>query len=156
MTAVAGCVAFCHLPAFPTPVLNVSSLFSFVLGGGGEMMRGTKTPNNKKGPQQWHYLHGIYCHCLLLFILLFPSLSLCAPPSTFTLPHRISLSSALESSSISAYTEVHSEKTWRQKSGWDVGAVKAQADCSLLLSQHNGSKFYVTYAACFCVAAGGW
>lgn len=48
------------------------------------------------------------------------SLSLCAPPtppSTFTLPHRISLSSALESSSVSAHThaEVHSEKTWRKK-----------------------------------------
>lgn len=111
VAAVKGCVGFCHFPGFPTPVLNVNSLFSFVLGGGGGMMRGTKTPNNKKGPQQCHYLRDIYHRCLLLFILLFLSLSLCALLFTFTLLHRISLSSALESSSISAYTEVHYEKT---------------------------------------------
>lgn len=45
------------------------------------------------------------------------SLSLYAPPFTFTLPHRISLSSALESSSVSAHAELHCEKTWRNKVG---------------------------------------
>lgn len=40
-----------------------------------------------------------------------------SPDSTFTLSHRISLSSALESSSVSALAEVYSEKTWRNKVG---------------------------------------
>lgn len=82
--------------------------YSFVLGGGRGMMRGTKTPNNKKGPQQCCYLRRIYCLPSRFF---FFSLSLCAPLSTFTLARRISLSSALESSSVSTHAEVHSEKT---------------------------------------------
>lgn len=135
----------------------MSTLFSLLyLEEEGEWWGGTKTPNNKKGPKQYHYLRDIYCRCLLLFILLFLSLSLCALLSTFTRLHRISLSSALESSSISAHTELRYEKTWRQKSGWDVSTVKELADCGLLLFQHNGSKFHVTYVVCFCVAVGGW
>lgn len=31
VTASAGCVALCRLPGFSTPVLNVNSLFPFIL-----------------------------------------------------------------------------------------------------------------------------
>lgn len=107
---------FCHLPGFPTPVLNVNSLFSFVLGGGGGMMQGNKNNKQQKGSptmplSSWHLVPLSPSLHPPLPRSISRSLPLCSPPFTFTLPHRISLSSALESSSVSAYAEAHSEKT---------------------------------------------
>ena len=121
-TQTLGGGVFCHLPGFPTPVLNVNSLFSFVLGGGGGMMRGNKNTKQQKGSptmplSSWHLLPlSPFLHPPLPRSIS-RSLPLCSPPFTFTLPHRISLSSALESSSVSAYVEAHSEKTWGKRAG---------------------------------------
>lgn len=58
----------------------MSTLFSLLyLENVGGMMRGTKTPNNKKGPQQCRYLRGIYC-CLCLPHLTLLFLSFFVPP----------------------------------------------------------------------------
>lgn len=82
---------------------------------------GIKTANNNKRFSTmllslWHLLplspslHSS-CSSLTSFVWTPPT----APP--LTLPHRISLSTALESSSVNAQTEGHSEKIWRNKVG---------------------------------------
>lgn len=86
-----------------------------------------------------------------------PPLPLCPPPPPppiFTLPHRISLSSALESSSVSAQSELHSEKTWRQRSRWDVGAARHKGDSgSLSRRRHGSSNFRCTLVSPFVLPA---
>lgn len=117
VTAVAGCAAFCHLPGFPTPVLNVNSFILLYLEEVGEWWGEQKHQTTKKVPNN----AAIFAASTAAVSFSSPSssslsLPLC-PPFTFTLPHRISLSSALESSSVSAHAELHCEKTWRNKVG---------------------------------------
>lgn len=50
VTAVAGCAAFCHLPGFPTPVLNVNSFILLYLEEVGEWWGEQKHQTTKKVP----------------------------------------------------------------------------------------------------------
>lgn len=122
----------------------VNYLFSFVLRGSDEAGGTQKHQTTKKVSNNATILASsaaaVYSSSSSS-----PSLPLCPPPpppppSTFTLPHRISLSSALESSSVSAQSELHSEKTWRQRSRWDVGAAKHKGNRGSLSCRRHGSS----------------